>query len=289
MTNAAAEAPVGGVPPGTTLRLRGRGTTFVRDAPGPPGAPVLFLLHGLGATGAVNWFACFPALSQDFRVIAIDQRGHGRGIRTGLRGFRLEDCADDVIAVADALEIDRVIPVGYSMGGPVAQLVWQRHSSRVRGLVLCATARNFRGTPRPDMTAIAFSTAVTAVAGALRLVPAPVRREVVHARVARRVPDPQWQRWMALELGEHDPSSLLEAARAVHQFSSAAWISDVNVPTAVVVTTEDTVVPPSRQRKLAEAIPNAVTVEVAGDHVVCGARPDRFVPGLVSACRAVAH
>ncbi len=51
-------------------------------------------------------------------------------------------------ALADLLGIESFIPVGYSMGGPVAQLLWRNHRERVSGLVLCATARNFRGKPQ---------------------------------------------------------------------------------------------------------------------------------------------
>ena len=83
--------------------------------------------------------------------MALDQRGHGRGIRS-LRPFRLQDCADDVIALADVLDVDRVIPVGYSMGGPVALLAARRHPDRVPGIVLCATSARFSdddSTPSP--------------------------------------------------------------------------------------------------------------------------------------------
>src|SRR5207237_10480362 len=129
------------LPPGRALELPGRGRTFVRELAGPAGAPTVVLLHGLGASADLNWFPSFSALGRQFRVLAIDQRGHGRGIRVGTR-FGLEDCADDVVALADALGIERVIPVGYSMGGPVAQLVWRHHRDRVAGMVLCATSRD---------------------------------------------------------------------------------------------------------------------------------------------------
>lgn len=68
----------------------------------------------------------FERLSRRFRVIAVDHRGHGRGIRSRRR-FRLADCADDAVAVADQLGVERFVAVGHSMGGPIAQLVWKRH------------------------------------------------------------------------------------------------------------------------------------------------------------------
>ena len=133
-----------GLPAGRPLDLPGRGRTFYRRQPGPPGAPTLLLLHGWTANSALNWYSSYATLSRRFDVVAIDHRGHGRGIRSRRR-FRLEDCADDAVALADALGIDRFVPVGYSMGGPVAQLIWRRHPHRVEGLVLCSTARNFVG------------------------------------------------------------------------------------------------------------------------------------------------
>src|SRR6478672_11153277 len=127
------------------IELPGRGQTCVLDVPGPPGAPTIILLHALATTAALSWYPSIGALSRHFRVVAFDQRWHGRGITS--EHFRLADCADDVAAVADALGIETFIVAGYSMGGAVAQLVWKRHRDRVEGLVLAATARNFRGKP----------------------------------------------------------------------------------------------------------------------------------------------
>jgi 3-oxoadipate enol-lactonase len=278
--------PEMGVPPGRRVDLPGRGTTFVREQSGPAGAPALVLLHGLGATGALNWFACFGALGETYRVLALDQRGHGRGIRPGLGGFRLEDCADDVVALADALGLARVVCVGYSMGGPVAQLAWRRHPDRVAGLVLCATARNFRGTRRPDLAQMVLAGGLTSAATALRMVPRPVRRQVVRTGVRQRLAT-GLPEWVADELGRNDPACLVEAARALATFSSARWIGGVDAPSAVVVTTHDRLVPPMRQYALAEAIPGARLFEVAGDHTVCATDPAVFVPALIGACRAV--
>src|SRR5205809_691696 len=114
------EVAAPGLPPGRAVELPGRGRTWVYDSGGSAGRATLILLHGYTATAALNWFGCFGPLSRHFRVIALDLRGHGRGIRSN-RSFRLADCADDVVALADELGLDRVIPVGYSMGGPVAQ------------------------------------------------------------------------------------------------------------------------------------------------------------------------
>lgn len=268
------------VPPGRFVELPGRGTTFIREARGPVGAPTLVLLHGLSATGGLNWLWCFQPLSARYRVIAIDHRGHGHGLRT--RRFRLADCADDVAALAEVLAIPRLTAVGYSMGGPIAQLLWHRHRGLVNGLVLCATARNFRGQREQGM----FSLMPFITAG-IRSTPGVARRAVMSRILERRMAGITQREWVMSELQASDPASIAEAAGAIGRFSSHEWIGDVDVPTAVVVTEQDRLVLPHRQRRLAESIPGARVVPVRGDHGVCVADPRAFVPALLEACSTV--
>lgn len=271
------------LPPGRALHLPGRGTTWVRVANGPgPAAPTLMLLHGWTATADLNWFRCYAPLSRSFRVVALDHRGHGRGIRSR-RPFRLEDCADDAAAVAAQLGIHDVIAVGYSMGGPIAQLLWNRHRSLVRGLVLCATSRNFGRSIRER----AMFTSMLGLSGMARVTPAPVRRQVSDRIFTRRLADTPLGPWAAAELRRSDPATVLQAGWSIGSFSSASWIGTVDVPAAVVVTMQDSVVHPHRQLRLADSIPGAQVFPVSGDHAVCVTAPNRFVPALLDACRSV--
>ncbi len=93
-------APPPGLPPGFIVPLGARGETFVRHHAGPPEAPVLLLLHGWTASADLQWCTAYPALTERYSVIAVDHRGHGRGIRSE-EPFSLEDCADDAAAVVD--------------------------------------------------------------------------------------------------------------------------------------------------------------------------------------------
>src|SRR5829696_6288014 len=79
------------VPTGRYVWLAGRGRTFVRELAGPAGAPTVVLLHGWTATADLNWWASYTPLSEHFNVVALDHRGHGRGIRS-TAPFRLEQC-----------------------------------------------------------------------------------------------------------------------------------------------------------------------------------------------------
>jgi 3-oxoadipate enol-lactonase len=274
-----------GLPEGSRIVLGERGVSFFRRTPGPEGAPTLLLLHGWTASSALNWFACYGPLSRHFDVVAIDHRGHGRGIRSRRR-FHLEDCADDAVALLDALDIDRVIPVGYSMGGPIAQLLWRRHPERVGGLVMCATSRYFVGT-RPGERAVAPMIGFASLVA--RATPDRLHRSVGDRLLTSRYDETELGRWARREAARNSPRAIIEAGHALVSFSSVSWVGSIDVPTAVVVTEADSVVPPRRQRGLAAAIPTAVTYRVHGDHAVCAMRPSAFVPTLVRACVEVSE
>ena len=175
----------------------------MHEIAGPPGAATVVLLHGWRGTAAGNWATAMPALARDFHVIAPDLRGHDAG------------SVDDVVAMVDALGVERFIAVGYSLGSAVASELQRRHPERVEGMVLCAAA----GVSAPP-------------AGA--------------------------------------PGNGSE------------------VPTAVVVTRQDRLIPAWRQLELARSLPGATVHSVEGNHFAF-ARYDVFVPVLLEACHSVAR
>ena len=267
---------------GRRIDLLGRGATWAYDIAGPAGAPTLLLLHGLAATALLNWSTSFASLARGFRVVALDHRGHGRGIRR-IGAFRLEDCADDAAALADRLGVERVIPVGYSMGGAVAQLFWRRHRDRTAGLVLCATSSRFGG-PR---TKRAASTLGPLLSLAARVAPQSVW-DSMGERMLENVQDPNRRLALKEELGPTEPASVIEAGAALAHFDSSDWLGGVDVPAAVVLTQRDEHIPAQYQSAMADAIPGAEVHRVDADHYACVARPHLFVPALFEACRSVA-
>lgn len=212
----------------------------------------------------------------------MDHRGHGRGIRSR-RPFRLDDCADDAAALIRALHLGRVIVVGYSMGGLVAQLVWKRHRPLVAGLVLCATSRMFISSARERSR---FS-ALGAFGLASRLVPRRLAAERIARAIGNRSSAGPLDGWAAEELRRNDWTAIFEAGRALGYFDSRPWAKDIDVPTAVVVTTKDTMIPAARQITLARAIHGATVHPIPGEHAVAGTQPERFVPVLLDAISSV--
>jgi 3-oxoadipate enol-lactonase len=276
----------GGAEPALTrlVELPGRGTTRIWECAGPRGAETLLLIHGAAFTAELNWGKVFAPLARHFRVIAADQRGHGDGISAGSR-FLLEDCADDMAALAAVLGIGRFIAVGYSMGGMIAQLLYRRHPSLLSGLVLCSTARNVRGSLAEQLAALALPAVATAVRWSpiLHLAGA----ELIGLALLGRLEDPATGRWAREQLRLTTLATAVSAILAVSEFTSHDWIGQVDIPAAVVVTARDRIVPARRQRRLAQAIPGASAHELEADHGACINAPRLFAGALLEACWSV--
>jgi 3-oxoadipate enol-lactonase len=273
------------IPQGYTITLPGRGSTYVTDIPGPTAdAPTVVLLHAFACTGMLCWFPAVDALSRHFRVVTFDQRWHGQGFTDG--EFTLRDCAHDVAALVNALDLDRVILAGFSMGSVIAQRVWRQHPSIVGGLVLGATTDRFANTlpEKAFLTGLRISMAVA--------------RELNRSLIARAAgrgaaaafdlehDDPH--RWALREFRSISPWALGPALAALGQHHSTPWLATIDVPTAVVLTSKDRVISAARQRHVAELIPDATVHVVDAGHASVVLQAPRFVPVFVEACQTTA-
>ena len=119
----------------------------------------------------------------------------------------------------NVLGVGRFVPVGYSMGGAVAQLVWRRHNDRVAGMVLGATAAVFSASVRERV----LSGLLPAASVAGRVAPSLAGRFVGSTLRARFAGSP-WAGWADAELVRHQPAVMLAWAAALGRFSSASWI-----------------------------------------------------------------
>ncbi len=284
MVQVPGSAGVAAAPVTRLVELPGRGTTRVWECPGPAGAETLMLIHGVAFTAELNWGMAFAQLAPYFRVVAADLRGHGDGIRLRSR-FRLEDCADDIAALAGVLGVRRFVAVGYSMGGMVAQLLYLRHRRLLSGLVLCATVPDVRGSATEQLAALVMPAMATAATWnpLLHIMGA----ELIGLALLGPVDDQATLRWARAQLSRTSLATAVSAAQAVCEFSSDHWIGQVDVPAAVVITTRDHLVPPGRQLRLAQAIPGATVHQVDADHGACIGAPQAFARTLLRACQAV--
>ncbi|TMA35135.1 MAG: alpha/beta hydrolase [Deltaproteobacteria bacterium] len=253
-------------PPGYFATLPDRGHLFVRAARGPRETPTVVLLHGWIASGGLNWFQAFESLRGRYRVIAPDLRGHARGIRSWR--FKLTDCADDIAALLRKKRVQNAILVGYSMGGPVAKLVWRRHPELVSGLVLAATSARLARS-RGIGLLLAGIMEAGAIAGRV------VSLRSLFRSAIRISADPDIGElqldslpvWARSEVWRHDVRHLLEAGAEIGRFDSTGWLEEIDVPTSVLVTERDRAIPRSHQLALAEGIRGARVHKITGGHL----------------------
>jgi pimeloyl-ACP methyl ester carboxylesterase len=250
---------------------------FLRDSGGDGQA--VMLLHGWTVTADLNWHAAYaPLVDAGYRVLAIDHRGHGRGLRT-MADFRLLDCAADAAGAVRELGVGPAIFVGYSMGGTIAQLVARDHREVVRGIVLSGTAQHFQD---PETARVWRYMGITGLA--LSLAPrAAWRAGFRQAEIPDSSPRTAW--WLA-ELMRHSARDIAEAGRELGRFDSRPWLAALDVPAASVITTKDNSVSPHKQRELAKAIGGEV-LEVAIDHLEVTTRAEEYNAVLLQALESV--
>jgi len=264
------------MPPARTLLVPGHGELFLRDSRGD-GPPVM-LLHGWMASADLNWCGAYGALiDAGYRVLAIDHRGHGRGLRPLVR-FRLTDCAADAAAALRTLGLAPALVVGYSMGGAIAQLVARDHPDVAAGIVLSGTAQHWQ-----DPETRRIWRAMGAVGLSLSLAPRTFWRWGF-----RRAGMPNNERtaWVQSELMRHSARDLAEAGRELGRFDSRPWLHSVRPTVGVVITTRDEAVPVHKQRELAAAAGGPV-FEAPITHLEIVTRARDYNPVLLQALQAV--
>jgi 3-oxoadipate enol-lactonase len=267
--------------PARTLVVPGRGEFFLRDSGGAdPARPTVMLLHGWMVTADLNWHRAYDALvAAGYRVLAIDHRGHGRGLRA-MAPFRLEDCAADAAAVLRELGAAPAVVVGYSMGGAIAQLMARDHAEVMSGLVLSGTCQHFQ-----DPATRKLWKWMGVVGVALGLAPRWFYRGAFRSAKIRLTERTAW--WLS-ELMRHQARDVAEAGRELGRFDSRPWLAALRrAPTAMVLTGRDQMVSAAKQRELAEAS-GATVFEVAIDHLEVTDRAELYNPALISAVEAVA-
>jgi len=264
------------LPPALTLTIPGRGELFLRDTGGD--GPAVMLLHGWTASADLNWCGAYADLADaGYRVLAIDHRGHGRGLRP-LVPFTLADCAADAADAIRKLGVAPATVVGYSMGGAVAQLMARDHPDVVGGLVLSGTAQHWQ-----DHHSQRVFRAITAFGLALSLAPGATWRSAFK-RIG--IHESREAAWIQSELSRNSARDIAEAGRELARFDSRPWLGAVRAKAAVVVTTRDDAVAPRRQRELAAAL-RAPTFEADLNHLEIVDHSDKYNPALLQALAAV--
>lgn len=247
--------------PGRTMFVGGI-EFLVREA-GPEDAPPLVLVHGWGDASMAVFPRLIPLLADDHRVIAVDNRNHGK--TDHVRGrYDITTMADELDEVLDQLGVHDATVFGFSMGGMVAQSLARRHPDRVGRLALSGTAADIP--PLTDRWSPVARTGITVVRAIERV----TRTEVswVRMRYLTRVGAvaPEHARWYYAAHQNRDPDLYWLSADAMSRFDARDWVGDLDVPVMVVVTTRDQLMAPRWQWDLVRRRPDAIVRTVAARH-----------------------
>jgi 3-oxoadipate enol-lactonase len=225
------------------------------QADGPTGAPTLVLLSSLGANHAM-WAPCVDALAEEFRVVTIDARGHGRSPAAPPgAGCTLADLGRDVLAaLAELDELEglgggRVHLAGLSLGGMIAMWLAAYHPQRVGRLaLLCASAHLPPAQGWLDRAATVRARGMTAVADAV------VGRWITPELADR---DPALAAGLREMVTSTDPESYAQCCEAIATMDLRPNLARIAAPTLVIGGTQDPATPPEHQRAITAGIPGA--------------------------------
>ena len=233
------------------------------------GTPVVFL-HGFPLDRRM-WAEQLDALAGDARCIAPDLRGFGE---TGAAPpYGMDQYADDVVALLDALAVERAVVAGLSMGGYVAFALWRRHPHRVRALVLADTRAGADTDEvrerRRRLAALARERGSRAVADA--------QIEGLVGRSTRRERPEVEQLLYAMLVAVPVPGIVGALQAMMDRPDSTPTLPTITVPTLVVVGDEDPLIRVAEARAMQAAIPGSELAVIPGaGHVSNVERPAEF-------------
>jgi 3-oxoadipate enol-lactonase len=251
---------------GLHYKTRGSGRTIV-------------LLHPVGVC-ADFWDGVISALEGEFRLIAMDARGHG-GSDVPSQPFGLDDLADDVASLVRSVGQGPTVAVGCSMGGMVAQALVARHPDCLRGAVVANTAHR-----RNDAGRAAMDQRAAAAEGGM---PGTIKTTL--------------SRWFDADMQVLRPDLVLQARdwllsadpvvhawswRAIRDLDYAQALAQTRVPCMVVAGLRDQSTPVAAMKDMAASIPACVYREMDTGHLAPLEQPEAFADHIRSFVNSLA-
>lgn len=254
---------------GRFVDVGGERIHLIERGNGPP----LLLVHGFPSNSAA-WSAIVPRLEAERSMVALDMVGFGQSTRQPRKPMTGDAYADRLVALLDALDLDRIDVAGLSWGGSVVQRLAARHPERVDRLVLLASVNAAHVLPLRTSNLLGLAVAIRFPA---------VARRVVRRFLAGTSADPDLP-VDALVRAYVEPLLVPGTLAAMRRFvrdtarTQPIDLRAIAAPTLVVAPQADRIVPPVMQEEIAALIPNARYEPIpAIGHAVQFEAPGRLV------------
>ncbi|MBT5667900.1 MAG: alpha/beta fold hydrolase [Rhodospirillaceae bacterium] len=216
---------------------------------GPEDAPVLTLAHAQGFT-LDSWSVQIAHFRDRYRVLAPDLRGHGGTDMAGAP-YLIEDIALDIVALLDALGIERTHYAGASLGGMAGFALALDHAERLRSVAFVTTQGVL---PQVSIDGQRTATAVMRKDGADARVDAVLER---YLRKGYREDDPESYAELRRQFTTNPVEGYAEAGDAIFAMNFDDRIGDIHLPTMVIAGSDDIATTPERMTLYRDGVPGA--------------------------------
>ena len=238
---------------------------------GDAGLPWLMLSNGLGLD-LTMWAPQLEAVSQQFRVLRYDTRGHG-GTSTPPAAATMDELGGDVLALMDHVGVERAHFCGFSMGGLIAIWLGIHAPARVERLVLAHTAA------RIGPVSMWNERIATVRAGGMHAISETAMRRWFTPDFIVRHPDIVSASRRVME--RNDPTGYIHCCAAVRDADYRDDVAGIDVPTLVMSGAYDVATTPADPAFLAGRIRGAQRVEIDAAHLSNFERPQEFSAALL--------
>jgi len=243
---------LGASPKEGTMKIKANGIQMNYQLSGKENEPVVVLSHSLGSSLAM-WDPQMEILEARYQVLRYDIRGHG-GTDAPEGAYSLDELGDDAIGLLDALGIDVVHWVGLSMGGMIGQCLALNHSNRLRSLVLCDTAAKIPDEAQPVWQE---------------------RMDTARDKGMQALVQETLERWFTLPYFGKSPGGVelirkhflatpvlgyIGCSEAIRVLNYLENLSDIQIPTLIMVGEDDPGTPVAASEAMHERIPGSSLV-----------------------------
>ncbi|UPK94166.1 hypothetical protein LCI18_005101 [Fusarium solani-melongenae] len=235
----------------------------------------ILIQHGFART-INHWYAWIPVLSQHYRVIRRDLRGHGlssypKDTDAVKYDYSLDTILDEITDMLDQLGVDKVHFFGESTSGMLGEALAAKHPERLLSLVICSSpthlppsALEFFAFGQPDWPTACRVLGSRGWADALRLAPGTVASE-----------DPDYQTWWLEQIAQSDGEGLAGYAEFLSKLDARPFLKDVAVPMLILAPSNSAVMSVAMMEDVASQVPGArvEVIDASGHEIyVSGAR-----------------